>query len=80
MLVLGVVIGWGATEQHGQVAQKLQEVRVPIMSNIDCRKTGYGSKITDNMLCAGYPKGMKDSCQVKQQQQISSPMYLFFII
>lgn len=62
--VLGVVTGWGATEQHGQVATKLQEVKVPIMSNIDCRKTGYGSKITDNMLCAGYPEGMKDSCQV----------------
>lgn len=36
------------------------------MSNIDCRKTGYGNKITDNMLCAGYPQGMKDSCQVNE--------------
>lgn len=40
------------------------EVKVPIISNIACRETGYGKKITDNMLCAGFPEGMKDSCQV----------------
>jgi hypothetical protein len=36
------------------------------MSNQDCRKnTKYNEKmISDNMLCAGYPEGMKDSCQV----------------
>jgi secreted trypsin-like serine protease len=33
------------------------------MSNIDCRRTGYGNRITDNMMCAGYSYGMKDSCQ-----------------
>lgn len=34
------------------------------MSNEDCKKTAYGeSRISDNMLCAGYPEGMKDSCQ-----------------
>lgn len=39
---------------------------MPIMSNRDCRKSGYGStRITDNMLCAGYKDGKKDSCQVK---------------
>lgn len=37
---------------------------MPIMSNVDCKKTGYNSRITDNMLCAGFPDGKKDSCQV----------------
>lgn len=37
------------------------------MSNIECRRTGYGNKITDNMMCAGYPYGMKDSCQVNER-------------
>lgn len=37
------------------------------MSNKQCRLTGYApSKITDNMLCAGDPKGGKDSCQVEE--------------
>lgn len=56
--------GWGATASHGQVSNKLQEVRVPILSNEACRKTGYGGRITDNMLCAGFSHGTKDSCQV----------------
>jgi secreted trypsin-like serine protease len=34
------------------------------MSNAQCRKSGYGAaRVTDNMLCAGYEKGEKDSCQ-----------------
>lgn len=38
---------------------------MPILSNNECRKTGYGSsRITDNMMCAGYKDGEKDSCQV----------------
>ncbi|XP_025834019.1 trypsin-1-like isoform X2 [Agrilus planipennis] len=59
----GVVIGWGATVENGHIATKLREVEVPILSNEECKKTGYGNRITDNMLCAGYPEGMKDSCQ-----------------
>lgn len=42
----------------------LQEVRVPVMSQETCRKSKYGAnRITDNMLCAGYTEGGKDSCQ-----------------
>lgn len=61
----GIAVGWGATQEHGQVTSKLREVEVPILSNIACRRTGYGTKITDNMLCAGFLQGGKDSCQVK---------------
>ncbi|XP_065083227.1 trypsin-1-like [Ochlerotatus camptorhynchus] len=60
----GIVTGWGATSENGQISVNLQEVTVPIMSNADCKKTGYGqSRITDNMMCAGFPEGKKDSCQ-----------------
>ncbi|XP_044730987.1 trypsin-1-like [Chrysoperla carnea] len=60
----GVVTGWGTVEQYGDLAVKLNEVTVPIMSNKECRKTGYGEKrITENMLCAGFPEGEKDACQ-----------------
>ncbi|XP_018562419.1 trypsin-1-like [Anoplophora glabripennis] len=59
----GIAVGWGATKEHGSISNKLLEVTVPVLSNIDCRKTGYGQRITDNMLCAGFPDGKKDSCQ-----------------
>ncbi|CAG2057579.1 unnamed protein product [Timema podura] len=60
----GLVTGWGVTAQNGPVSQVLNEVRVPIMSNDDCKKSDYGERrITENMMCAGYPDGKKDSCQ-----------------
>lgn len=61
----GTAVGWGATHEHGQVTNRLREVQVPIISNIECRRTAYGTKITDNMLCAGFKYGGKDSCQVE---------------
>lgn len=46
---------------RGDVSNTLQEVTVPIISNKECKSTGYSSsRITDNMLCAGFQEGMKD--------------------
>ncbi|XP_075210708.1 trypsin-like [Lycorma delicatula] len=60
----GVVTGWGVRNAGGSTSPTLNEVSVPILSNKECRNTSYGEKrITDNMLCAGYPEGKKDSCQ-----------------
>lgn len=51
--------------ESGDISVNLQEVTVPILSNSECRKTAYGSsRITDNMMCAGFKDGDKDSCQV----------------
>ena len=41
----------------------LQCVEVPILSHQDCNYS-YGGRITERMVCAGYPEGGKDSCQV----------------
>lgn len=61
----GLVTGWGATSEGGIPSQNLREVKVPILSLEACRKSRYPARrITDNMLCAGYPTGKKDSCQV----------------
>ncbi|KYN28211.1 PREDICTED: trypsin-1-like [Trachymyrmex cornetzi] len=60
----GIVTGWGAIKEGGQVSHTLQEVFVPILSNAECRATKYPArKITDNMMCAGLKQGGKDSCQ-----------------
>lgn len=56
-----VVTGWGTTAEGGSAATKLMEVSVPIVSNDQCNRA-YGI-VTDNMLCAGYQEGGKDSCQ-----------------
>ncbi|KAI4499078.1 hypothetical protein M0802_005944 [Mischocyttarus mexicanus] len=61
---IGIVTGWGAVEESGPVSNTLQEVMVPILTNTQCRSMNYPSRrITDNMICAGYAEGSKDSCQ-----------------
>jgi len=56
-----VVTGWGETEDTGDKT-KLQQVKVPVMSNSECQ-TSYGSYITNVNVCAGLEQGGKDSCQ-----------------
>lgn len=62
----GTVIGWGKLA-NGSLSQGLQKAIVPIISNMQCRKSSYrASRITDNMLCAGYTEGGRDACQVRR--------------
>ncbi|XP_044019325.1 transmembrane protease serine 9-like [Aphidius gifuensis] len=59
-----IATGWGTLREDGKPTCLLQEVEVPVMSLQECRNTSYNSKmISDNMLCAGYKEGKKDSCQ-----------------
>lgn len=68
MVLLFIAVA--AIVESGDISVNLQEVTVPILSNSECRKTGYGStRITDNMMCAGFKDGKKDSCQVNHQIQ-----------
>lgn len=51
---------------EGFVSTKLQYVEIPIMNNTECQ-TIYKriNKLIDkDLMCAGYPIGMKDSCEV----------------
>jgi len=42
----------------------LNQIHVPIISQSQCSQRGwYSGKLTDNMICAGYPEGRRDSCQ-----------------
>lgn len=59
------VSGWGDTnidEQGTSWPSNLMKVSLPLVSNTTCASS-YGSTITDNMICAGYSEGGKDSCQ-----------------
>ncbi|XP_033640586.1 trypsin-2-like [Asterias rubens] len=58
-----VVTGWGDQETVVDDST-LQQVEVPVISTTQCNKPlWYGGAITDNMICAGYTEGQKDSCQ-----------------
>lgn len=59
-----VVTGWGVTQQGGDVVRELHHVGVDYVPRSTCRDPlSYGEAITDNMLCAGFKEGGKDSCQ-----------------
>mmetsp|Transcript_26973 Transcript_26973/g.30316 ORF Transcript_26973/g.30316 Transcript_26973/m.30316 type:complete len:627 (+) Transcript_26973:280-2160(+) len=58
------VIGLGVTSEGGSQSNKLLEVQVPTVSNEVCNSQPYyNGEVTDEMLCAGFPQGKKDSCQ-----------------
>ncbi|XP_046998024.1 trypsin-7-like [Schistocerca americana] len=61
---VAIVTGWGRVEERKPTSATLRKVAVPIMSMEKCRRAGYPSeRITDNMICAGYPQGKRDACQ-----------------
>ncbi len=57
------VAGWGTIQLGSQqVEPDLLEVLVPLVDSTVCN-IAYRNAITENMLCAGYMEGGKDSCQ-----------------
>ncbi len=68
-----VVSGWGSTlklepdSRQINASDHLQQVTVPIVSHEVCKqayaKANPRKNITKDMICAGYPKGGKDSCK-----------------
>jgi trypsin len=58
-----VVTGWGTTSEGGSLANTLQKVTVPVVSDDHCRDSYGQSDIADSMICAGLDAGGKDSCQ-----------------
>lgn len=62
---IGQVSGWGTSVEGGSPSEQLQVVEVPIVSLEDCRAAYGASSVTDKMICAGFPEGGRDACQVK---------------
>nr|XP_033779884.1 trypsin-like [Geotrypetes seraphini] len=58
-----LVSGWGNTLTSGtNYPDLLQCLSAPVLSSSQCSKS-YPGKITNNMFCAGFLEGGKDSCQ-----------------
>ncbi|TMP24638.1 hypothetical protein CWB99_21745 [Pseudoalteromonas rubra] len=58
------VMGWGALHSGGPSPEQLHEVDVPYISNEVCNDAQhYDGDISENMICAGFDEGGKDSCQ-----------------
>ncbi|EAT87042.2 hypothetical protein HBI56_139780 [Parastagonospora nodorum] len=59
------VAGWGATTQGGGSPTTLRKVDVPVVARTTCRSrySTIGLSVTDQMFCAGFTAGGKDSCQ-----------------
>ena len=59
---LETIVGWGATEEGGDLPDNLQEARVPITTDAYCG-SAYSDFDPQTMVCAGFPQGGVDTCQ-----------------
>lgn len=57
------VTGFGRTEQGGELAGMLRMAKIPLVSKETCEAAYGAKKLTDRMICAGFPKGGIDACQ-----------------
>ncbi|XP_046634944.1 serine proteinase stubble-like isoform X3 [Daphnia pulicaria] len=59
------VSGWGRLGEKSPISTRLQYVGVPIINNTECQKIyqSIHKKIDRQSICAGYPEGLKDSCE-----------------
>jgi trypsin len=59
---LETIVGWGVTEEGGDLPDRLQEAEVPITTDAYC-DDAYGGIDEQTMVCAGFPEGGVDTCQ-----------------
>ncbi|XP_060037935.1 transmembrane protease serine 9 [Erinaceus europaeus] len=56
-----VITGWGALQEGGPPARRLQQAEVRVLGDRACRRA-YPGQISGRMLCAGAARGGVDSC------------------
>uniref|UniRef100_A0A1B0GHB6 trypsin n=1 Tax=Lutzomyia longipalpis TaxID=7200 RepID=A0A1B0GHB6_LUTLO len=58
------VSGWGDTKNHQESNYHVRTVSVPKVNQLECQANYiFGAIISEQMFCAGYQEGGKDSCQ-----------------
>lgn len=59
-----VVAGWGWTRENGAIERNLRYLDdIPLVARAICnQQLFYNGRITNNMICAGFASGGKDSC------------------
>ncbi|CAH1111932.1 unnamed protein product [Psylliodes chrysocephalus] len=61
---IGNVSGWGSLSiAFPDAVDQLRTVQLPVLDQNYCQRRYNMVKLTDNMFCAGYREGGKDSCQ-----------------
>ena len=56
--------GWGSTESFPDLPIRLQQVELPLLATRTCNdRDSYRGMITENMFCAGFEEGGRDTCQ-----------------
>lgn len=61
---LATVVGWGALNKDiTGFPSELYQVELPLVDHQVCESLYGKTEFTDNMICAGYQQGEKDSCQ-----------------
>ncbi|MGP4114703.1 S1 family peptidase [Streptomyces sp. 4N509B] len=59
------ILGWGLTEENGDIPDQLMTAQVPVISDADC-EAAYATHTTTydapSMVCAAYPEGGVDAC------------------
>jgi trypsin len=60
--VMETIVGWGTTEEGGDIPDTLQEAEVPITTDAYCADA-YDDFEATTMVCAGFPQGGVDTCQ-----------------
>ncbi|XP_018320786.2 trypsin-7-like [Agrilus planipennis] len=59
------VVGWGRLSYQGERPTQLQQVSVPIITNVECARRYANTTevyVTDRVLCAGFQQGGRDAC------------------
>ncbi|KXJ14409.1 Trypsin-2 [Exaiptasia diaphana] len=58
------IAGWGNEKVNGPVHGTLHEAAIPVVTQQECNKPeSYCGSITDDLVCAGFLQGGKDTCE-----------------